>query len=267
MIKEIFEFIKEVFKKMPIILRLAFEDFKKKFAGSMFGVLWSFVQPIVTTLVLWFVFSVGFRSSGVKDVPFICWMLCGLVPWYYFSDALSTGSCSLLEYKFILKQMSFNSSIIPLVKIISSIFTNLIFIIIMIVVLFMNKIYVNYYWIQVIYYFLCMLVLVLGLSWLTSAIKLFFSDIGEIINVVLQIGMWFTPILWDINIVPDNVKWIFKLNPLFYVVQGYRDSLLYNIGIMNRIPDTIYFWSICIVILILGIGVFSRLKHYFNDVI
>ena len=75
MIKEIFEFIKEVFKKMPIILRLAFEDFKKKFAGSMFGVLWSFVQPIVTTLVLWFVFSVGFRSSGVKDVPFICWML------------------------------------------------------------------------------------------------------------------------------------------------------------------------------------------------
>ena len=61
--------------------------------------------------------------------------------------------------------------------------------------------------------------------------------------------MWFTPILWDINIVPDNVKWIFKLNPLFYVVQGYRDSLLYNIGIMNRIPDTIYFWSICIVIL------------------
>lgn len=267
MIKEIYIFTEELLKKMPIILRLALEDFKKKFAGSMFGVLWSFVQPIVTTLVLWFVFSVGFRSSGVMDVPFICWMLCGLVPWYYFSDGLMNGSNSLLEYKFILKQMSFNSSIIPLVKIISAIFTNIIFIIIMIVVLLINRIYPNYYWIQIGYYFLCMLVFLLAISWFTAAIKLFFSDIGEIINVILQIGMWFTPILWDINIVPNNLKWIFKLNPMFYIVQGYRDSLIYNIGIVNRIPDTLYFWLICILTLLLGIGVFSRLKHYFNDVI
>lgn len=267
MFREGYRFIKETFIKLPIIFRLSLEDFRKRFIASSFGFLWSFVQPAVTSIVLWVVFSVGFRTSGTKDVPFICWMLSGLVPWYYFSEALASASNSLIEYRFILKQMSFTPSIIPLVKIISSIFTHAIFVGIMIIVLFFNGLTPSWYWLQTIYYFICMIIFVLGLSWLTASIKLFFADVGELINVCLQIGMWFTPILWNIEIVSTKIQWIFKLNPLFYIVQGYRDSLIYKVSILERCPDTVYFWSFTIITVFLGISVFSKLKHYFNDVI
>ncbi|OOM16516.1 ABC transporter permease [Clostridium saccharobutylicum] len=267
MIREICRFTKETFLKLPIILRLSLEDFRKRFIASSFGFLWSFVQPAITSIVLWVVFSVGFRSSNVKDVPFICWMLSGLVPWYYFSEALASASNSLLEYRFILKQMSFTPSIIPLVKIISSIFTHLIFVGIMVFVMLFNGMMPNLYWLQTLYYFMCMLIFILGLSWLTASIKVFFADIGELINVCLQIGMWFTPVLWNIEITSPDIQWIFKLNPLFYIVQGYRDSLIYKISIIQRCPSTAYFWGVTIIIVILGISVFSKLKRYFNDVI
>ncbi|GAA0077165.1 ABC transporter permease [Clostridium sp. CTA-5] len=267
MFREVYRFTKETFLKLPIIFRLSLEDFRKRFIGSSFGLLWPFVQPLITTLVLWMVFSVGFRSTNVKDVPFICWMLSGLVPWYYFSEALASSSNSLIEYRFILKQMSFTPSIIPFVKIISCIFTHAIFALLMIIVMFVNGMTPNWYWLQTIYYFICMIVFLLGLSWLTSSIKLFFADIEEMINVFLQIGMWFTPILWDIGIAPTNMLWIFKINPLFYIIQGYRDSLIYKVSIIQRLPDTLYFWGVCLVVVLLGISIFSKLKPYFNDVI
>ncbi|AJH01820.1 hypothetical protein LF65_05298 [Clostridium beijerinckii] len=267
MFREGYKFIKETFIKLPIIFRLSLEDFRKRFIASSFGFLWSFVQPAVTSIVLWVVFSVGFRASGTKDVPFICWMLSGLVPWYYFSEALASASNSLLEYRFILKQMSFTPSIIPMIKILSAIFTHGIFVGIMIIVLLFNGLMPSLYWLQTVYYFICMFIFVLGLSWLTASIKLFFSDIGELINVGLQIGMWFTPILWNIDIVPESIQWVFRINPLFYIIQGYRDSLIYKIPIWERGADTIYFWVFTIITIYLGISIFSRLKRYFNDVI
>ena len=91
--------LKYLITERHLIWPLAKNDFRKKFAGSYLGVVWALVQPVVTVLVYWFVFQVGLRqTSKVGGVPFILWMLAGLVPWFYFNDALQGGTKSLVEY-------------------------------------------------------------------------------------------------------------------------------------------------------------------------
>ena len=111
-------FLKELFGNRKLILNLAKNDFKTKYAGSYLGIVWAFIQPVVTVLVYWFVFEVGLRQTGNAEVPFVLWLIAGLVPWFFFSDALNGGTNSLLEYNYLVKKVVFKISVLPIVKII-----------------------------------------------------------------------------------------------------------------------------------------------------
>ena len=103
----------------------------------------------------------------------------------------------------------------------------------------------------------------------TSAIVIFFRDLTQIISIFLQVGVWLTPIMWDINMLSSH-PWLiklFKLNPMYYVVTGYRDSMLGHIGIWNHASWTIYFWVVTILLFGLGSVIFKRLKPHFADVL
>ena len=99
-----YDFVKELYHNRRLIFSLAKNDFKTKFAGSFFGVFWAFVQPVITILIYWFVFSVGFRSGGVADCPFALWLTAGLVPWFFFSEAWNGATNSLMEYSYLVKK-------------------------------------------------------------------------------------------------------------------------------------------------------------------
>ena len=108
-----------------------------------------------------------------------------------------------------------------------------------------------------------MLVLLIGLSWLTSAIIPFFKDIGQIVAILLQFGMWLTPIAWPTTMLSDRVAYWFKLNPLYYIVEGYRDTFITHVWFFHRYNQTIYFWTVTIVLFILGAYIFKNLNHTF----
>ena len=103
--------LKKSIQNRKMILKLAKNDFKTKYAGSYFGIFWAFVPPIVTILLYWFVFQIGFRSEPVGDYPFVLWLTAGLVPWFYFSDAWNGGTASLLEYSYLVKKVVYVSDI------------------------------------------------------------------------------------------------------------------------------------------------------------
>lgn len=83
---------------------LSVNDFKTKYAGSYLGVIWAFVQPVVTVLIYWFVFEVGFRSGSVHSVPFILWLVAGIVPWFFFAEAWGSATNCLMEYSYLVKK-------------------------------------------------------------------------------------------------------------------------------------------------------------------
>ncbi len=257
----------ELYRSRMLLWNLAKNDFKTKYAGSYLGITWAFVQPIVTVLVYWFVFQVGFRSGDVGNFPFVLWLVTGIVPWFFFSDALTNATNSMLEYSYLVKKVVFKISILPIVKIISALFVHAFFICFTIILFILYGYKPNIYMLQVIYYTVCMFILVLGISYATCAIVIFFKDLGQIINIFLQVGMWMTPIMWKYDMVGEQYQWILKLNPMYYIVEGYRDSLIHQIGFWHRFNQTIYFWIVALGVFAIGTVIFKRLKIHFADVL
>lgn len=257
----------EVVLNRNLLFRLAQNDFKTRYAGSYFGLLWAFVQPCVTIVLYWFVFQIGLGAGPVEGHPFVIWLVAGLVPWLFFQDAVLYGTNSLIEYSYLVKKVVFEVDILPMVKIISAFFVHVFFLGISLILYAAMGYFPGLYCFQMLYYSLCAGILAIALSYCTSAIVLFFRDLGQIINIVLQIGTWMTPIMWQINIIPANLRWIFKLNPMFYVVQGYRDCVLSHVVFLERLGDTAYFWIFVMVLFVCGNGIFQRLKPHFADVL
>lgn len=257
----------ELYQNRKLILSLAKNDFKTKYAGSYLGIVWAFVQPVVTILVYWFVFEIGLKSQPMENFPFILWLMAGLVPWFFFSEALNSGTNALLEYNYLVKKVVFKISILPIVKIISALFVHIFFIAFTLIIYWLYGYHPDMYWLQLIYYTICMFFLVLGISYSTCAIVIFFRDLTQIISIILQVGMWMTPILWNYTILPSNLQFIFKLNPMFYIVGGYRDTLIDKIWFWEKYYYSLYFWILTAVLFGIGTLIFKRLKVHFADVI
>lgn len=254
-------------KNRKLILSLAKNDFKTRFAGSYLGIFWAFVQPVVTILVYWFVFQVGFRNGDVGEIPFILWLTAGLVPWFYFSEALMGATNSLLEYSYLVKKVVFNIDILPIIKVLSALFVNVFFVMFLGLICCFYGYYPTIYTLQIGYYMICQIFLVMALSYITSAIMVFFRDLGQLIHILLQIGMWMTPIMWQSNMIGEKYQRLLKLNPMYYIVNGYRDALLGKNWFFRNYLWTAYFWIVVLVLLFFGTKVFKKLKHHFSDVL
>ncbi len=258
-----------------LIWNLARNDIKKKFAGSYFGVIWAFVQPVITILLYWFVFEKGLNSKATDlrtgmEVPFVLWLMAGLVPWFYFQEAMNGGTGVLVEYSYLVKKVVFQIDTLPVVKMISALFTHLFFVVFAIAVFALMGYTPDFYTLQVIYYSVCMIVFTTGIVYATGAVTVFFRDMKEVVAILLQIGMWVTPIMWSFESMVQIPGWavmILKLNPMYYVVSGYRDALIHKIGFWENPGLSIYFWIVTIVVLLLGTSVFKRLRPHFADVL
>lgn len=273
-IKKIFSLPYELFANRKLIWSLSKNDFKTRYAGSYLGIIWAFVQPIVTVLVYWFVFEKGLKAGGVNtkegiEIEFVLWFVAALVPWFFFAEAWGNATNALLEYSYLVKKVVFKISILPIVKIISALFVHLFFIAFIIILYACYGYYPDAYYLQIIYYSLCMFVLALGLSYMTSAIVVFFKDLNQIISIILQIGMWLTPIMWNIDGIglSETAKNIFKLNPMYYVTMGYRDTFINEVWFFDHPFQTLYFWGFTLVTFLLGTFIFKRLKVHFADVL
>ena len=265
--RKIAAFSGDIMGNRGLLLDLAKNDFKTKYAGSYLGIVWAFVQPIVTILVYWFVFQVGFRSGVIDGAPFVLWLTAGLVPWFFFNEALNSATGSLLDYSYLVKKVVFNVGIIPPMRIVSALFVHVFFCGFMLVMFMLNGMYPCLEWLQLPYYSLCLVLLILGITYLTSALVVFFRDLAQIIMVVLQVGMWMTPIMWNRDMLSGGLQLIFKLNPLYYIVQGYRDSVIYHRWFWESEFETIFFWLFTLTCICIGNRVFNKLKVHFADVI
>ncbi len=125
------------------------------------------------------------------------------------------------------------------------------------------------YTLQVFYYSFCLFVLVLAITYWTSAVVIFFRDLSQIVNIFLQIGIWMTPIMWSLDKLDayPALQFIFKLNPLYYIVYGYRDALFYKVAFWERAGLSLYFWAVTLLLLGSGIHVFNKFKVHFADVL
>ena len=260
-------FLALLWKDRSAIWQLAKNDCKARFAAAGLGVVWAFLQPLLTILVIWFVFQVGFKSTPVENVPFIVWYIPAFLSWNYFSESVSQSTNSLLEYSYLLKKVNFNVTVIPLIKVVSAAIIHGGFIIFIVIV---NLIYgrvPTVYYLQMIYYFFCAFCLSASLGWLLSSIAIFIKDVANIVAVVLQIGFWMTPLFWDPSAMDSLIRSLLKLNPMYYVCMGYREAVVGDTWFWQHPIQTVYFWTLVVVCFIGGSKLFVRLKPQFDDVL
>lgn len=265
--REFIYFIRDLYTQRQLILDLAKNDFKVKYAGSYFGITWAFVQPIITILIFWFVFEVGFKSQPISKVPFILWLICGMIPWFFFSESWGSATNCLHEYSYLVKKVIFRVSILPIVKIVSALFIHMFFICFLFLMFLLYGFPLQVINIQVVYYLFSTIMLVVALSWFTSGLAVFFRDTVPAMSIIIQFGFWLTPIFWNYEVLPEGYLKFFKLNPMFYIVQGYRDTFIDYVWFWHRYNQTAYFWCLTAILFVLGALFFRRVRPHLSDVL
>lgn len=261
------EFVVILYKRKALIFEMAKRDITTQHVGSMLGFFWTFVNPLIMIFILWFVFSVGFKTAPKGNVPFVIWLTAGMAIWNAFSEIVGGATGVVINNTHLVKKVVFPLSILPVVKLVASLITHIIFIALLVALVLFYRIPVSIFWLQGLYYFFAMGVLALGVGWITSSINVFARDTSQIVNVILQFGFWATPIFWDLGILPTNVQPILKLNPMFYIVQGYRDSFIYSVPFWQHLQMTLYYWGFAGTVFLAGAIIFLRLRPHFADVL
>jgi len=266
-IRMFINFITELCARRNVIIELTKRDFKSGYLGSYLGILWAFLFPLALTGIFWFVFQVGFNSKPVAQHPYILWLVCGMFPWFFFSDCIINGTNSILQNSFIVKKVAFSIGILPIVKILSAFIIHCFFIGLIFSMFLIYGFSFDIYVLQIAYYLFCSIVLLVGITWLSSSVVIFFRDLNPLITIILQMGFYLTPIFWDLKILPPAYHSLLKFNPAFYIIQGYRESFIYKMWFWEHWGMTLWFWGITGFTLVAGAVVFRRLRPHFADVL
>ena len=259
-------FFTDVLKSRKLIWVMVKNDYRSRYMGSYLGIVWTFIQPAVTILVLWFVFETGFKPRPVNEVPFVLWLIAGMIPWFFLSEAIVSGTTSVVDQSFLVKKVVFRVSVLPVVKLCSALLVHLFFLLLMVGVFFLSGYPPNLRMFGVIYYTFAAGVLVLGITWLTSAVCVFIRDVTQIVNILIQLLFWLTPIFWSVSMVPEQYLGYLELNPMYYIVEGYRSCFVDSI-IAPSLEWSVYFWLFSLTMLLSGAIVFKRLRQHFADVL
>lgn len=267
-IKAFLYFLKTIYQQRYVIKKLVIRDFQKKYLGSYLGLPWAFLQPAAYVLSLWFVFSIGLKGGGEQDgVPFLFWLMAGVIPWFFISESINSSANSLLSFAFLIKQMYFRVGIIPFITIITALIIHLFLILVLILFSLAYGFYPSIYWLQLPYYLLGAILLMTGIGWLTSSILVFVRDVQKTIAVLLTLLFWTTPIFWPHESITGKMRLIIDLNPFFYITNGYRETFITRVWFFENLEITLYFWVLTITFFIAGALIFHRLKPHFADVL
>lgn len=261
----------ELYQNRRLIWRLSRNDFKKRYVGSYLGTIWAMVPPIVTVAMYWVVFDRIFGSGPQVtytggEVPYVLFLTAGLVPWFFFSDAVMGGMTSLMEYNYLVKKVVFKVSILPIIKVTAAMFVHIGFSVVLVLIAAFYGYTPTVYTLQLFYYTFCEYVFILGLSYATCAIVLFFRDLQNLVSIIMQVGMWATPILWNINTLREKYKPFIKLNPMTYIVEGYRSAVYEQQWFWEHFYSSTYFWIVTALLFVVSALIFKKLKPMFADV-
>jgi lipopolysaccharide transport system permease protein len=260
-------FLRTIILYRRLILSMAKRIIVAQYVGSSLGFLWVVIQPLSMISILWAVFGLAFRAQPLNDSPFVVWLTAGLSAWYVFSEVVSASTGVIIENHNLIKKMVFPSQILPIVRMLPALLNHAVFVLILVILLFSHHLSLTFYAVQFFYYLFALLMLALGFSWLSAALNPFFRDVGPFITLFMQIGMWATPIVWEINMMPEKARFFFKLNPMYYIVQGYRDSFIYSRPFWDYPYQTGYFWLVTTIFLAVGGYAFKALKPHFAEVL
>lgn len=259
--------IQEQIQNLYMIGRLSAYELKKSYADNLLGGLWIILNPLFQIGVYWVVFGLGVRGGqDVDGIPFFVWLICGLIPWFFISAAILQGSNSVYARLNSVSKMNFPLSVIPTYVVVAQLYTHLILVAMLTIIVITSQGIHHINIISLFYFMLSSFCFLLSLSFVTSTLSTMVRDIHLLIQTATRMLFYVTPILWlPSDNTPQLLKEIFAMNPFYYIVDGYRESLLKGSWNFVHSPYTLIFWSVILLLLILGSAIHVKFRKQFVD--
>lgn len=259
--------IKENVENIKQTILISKTDLVKFYKGAALGYSWAVIRPMVTILVYLFAFTFIRTSSKVDGFEYFIWLIAGLCPWFFVNDAIVGGAMSIRQYRHFVTKMKFPISTIPTFVILSKLYVQVMLLLLAMVIFAFFGYYPDIYYLQFLYYIPVMYIFFLVLSWTLSSLSVISRDFENLVKAAIQAVLWLTPILWNIKSVHSPVlKFILKLNPVNYFVEGYRNTLLYKQWFFES-TYSIYIWIVIIIVALIGSRIYKKLYKDFADVL
>jgi ABC-type polysaccharide/polyol phosphate export permease len=257
-----------LFRHGGLVLGLAVLQVRRRYVGTVGGIGWSILQPLALVVTYWLVFSLGFKMRiGDGSVSFLVYFITGMAAWFLISEAIAASVSAVSGNAHLIKKVVFPAEVLPVTPILAAMIVHFGLLLIVLVFVLAERGRLPLAALQLPYYALCAAAFCLGLAWLTAAIQVFFRDVQRLVEVVLGVWFWLTPIVWPTDMPGPKWQWLLDLNPAYYVVKGYRDSLVYGVPLWSNGSASLAFWAITLALLVLGAWVFDRLKREFAEVL
>lgn len=257
-----------IFNGRHILKTMVIKDIKSRYAGSLFGPLWIIATPIYQMLLYTFLFSIILKvrfDEGAGTSSFVIYLLAGLIPWIFFSEATVRGVSVFIDNAHIIKKVKFPLEVCVLSVIISSMVTFFVytfFYLIMLIFMGLLKFHTLPLFILPL---IIQVLLIAGLSFGLGSMAVFFRDITQVIGMILNLLFFLVPIVYPSTAIPEKLRWVFDINPFYFIVETYR-----NVMIRGKIPDVfsiLYPLTFSLLIFFAGYYIFNKTRDAFKDIL
>lgn len=263
------EIIKDHITYMQQIFKLAKADLVKTYRGAALGWSWAIIKPAVTIFVYWFAFSIGLRMGGdVDGYPYFLWLISGLLPWFYMSEMITSGTDTIRKYSYLVTKMKFPVSTIPTFVSISKFIVHLLLMVIVILIFIFMGYPPDIYIIQLPFYMLCMFIFFTIWSLFSSLLASMSKDFGNLVKSMVTAVFWLSGILWNPETI--TIPWLKKLlmlNPVTFITTGFRNCFINHVWFFEQPKRLLYFVIITAIMLVIAIWTYKRLRKEIPDVL
>lgn len=242
-------------------------EIKGRFAGTAGGFLWTIISPLATIAAYFFVFSLVLRVSVTVEETgtdiFVLFFLTGFFPWIMFADSLSKSVSILLSEASLITKVVFPVELLPISVVIATFIVNGIGFLLVLIYLAFNG-FLHWSWAYIPLLIIIQAFFTLGLSFFLSALNVFLRDTSEVLTIIMMLWFFGTPVIYPLSMVPDNLTWLFSINPMTLFVKTFRDAVLIHdvnlLSVLLLLVLSLFSYGI-------GFWFFRKAKPAFGDVL
>lgn len=252
-----------IFSYKYLLYQLTLKAIKSRYKQSVIGYAWILLNPLVQLFVYSFVFSIVF-SFPTNNIPYPIFLFVGLLPWIYFQTSLASATLSLVDNSDLLRKVNFPREILPYSVILSKTVDFFFAFILLLLFMLIYQIPIQFSILWALPLFFIQIILMTGFSLLFSTLNLFYRDTQYLINLLLLIWLYLTPVVYSLSLVPGKYIFVYKLNPMVGIIEGYRSSF-FNLSFDT---GTIAWSGISsFIIFIIGFTIFKKTEKVFGDIV
>ena len=251
---------KEIFKYRELLKTNVKKDIRGKYKASFLGVLWSFINPLLQVLVYAIVFPYIMR---VQTPNYLIFLICGIIPWTWFTYSISNGTTSVTNNSNLIKKVYFPREILPISVVTSGLINFLISCLIILIFVLFGGLGISWHLIFLPFIALIQYIVTLAAVLLLSAINVYVKDVEYIVVFLINMLFYATPILYSTEMFSGWITWLFKLNPLAHLINAYRD--IFYVHQVPQITNLLVLLGVGLLILVVCYKIFNKLEKRFAE--